>query len=80
MYNLLETKINGYICVKVDKVMYGIYQTGIMSHTYLKKHLHPLNYASETTTSVLRSHNKNVTTFTLVVGDFGINTREKRIP
>ena len=60
--------------------MYGLAQARIMEHTDPDKNLHPFNYASEPIMSGLWSHNKNVTTFTLVVDDFSINSREKRIP
>ena len=35
----MEKKINSFIYVRVDKGMYGLVQSGIISHTALKEHL-----------------------------------------
>ena len=38
-YNLMDKQINGFLCVKVEKGMYGLVQAGIISHTALKEHI-----------------------------------------
>ena len=43
-YNLMDKKIKGFIYVRVEKGMYDLFQAGIISHTSLKKHLHPFRY------------------------------------
>ena len=43
-YNLMDKKINGFIYVRVEKGLYGLFQSGTIAHTALKKHLRPFIY------------------------------------
>ena len=45
-YDLIYNQINGFICVRVEKGMYGIFQAGIILHTALKEHLRPFGYVT----------------------------------
>ena len=38
-YNLMDNQINGFLCVNVEKVMYGLVHAGIIAQTALKEHL-----------------------------------------
>ena len=38
-YNLMDKQINGFIYVRVEKVIHGLVQAGIIAHTALKEHL-----------------------------------------
>ena len=40
-YNLMDNKINGFIYVRVEKLMYGLVQVGIISYTDINDHLRP---------------------------------------
>ena len=40
-YDLLNNQCYGYIYVRIEKVMYGLVQSGIISHDSLKEHLKP---------------------------------------
>ena len=71
-YNLIDYQINKLLYVRVDKGMYGLFQAGINVHTAIKEHIRPLVYEPTPITSVMWHHNKNLITFTLVVGDFEI--------
>ena len=68
----MDKQINGFLYVRVEKGMYGIFQTGIIAHTALKEHLRPFRYETAPITPGLWRHNKNGITFTLVVNNFGI--------
>ena len=71
-YNLVEKQINGFLYVRVEKVMYGLVHTGIIAHTALKEHLRPFIYEPTPITPGLCRHNNNLIAFTLVVNNFGI--------
>ena len=71
-YNLTDNQINRFICVGLEKGMYGIFQSGIISHTALKEYLRPFGYEPAPITPGLCLHNKNGITFTLMVDDFRI--------
>ena len=71
-YDLMDKQINGFLYVRLEKVMYGIVQAGIIAHTALKRHLQPFGYEPAPITPGLWRHNKNGITFTLVVDNFGI--------
>ena len=71
-YNLLDKKTSGFIYVRTEKGMCGLFQAGIIAHTDLKEHLRPFGYEPEPITPGLWFHNKNGITFTLVVDNFGI--------
>ena len=73
----MNKKINGFLYVRVEKVMYGLVQAGIISHTALKKHLRPFGYEPMPITPVLWHHNNNGIIFTLVDDNFGIKYQIK---
>ena len=52
--------------------MYVIVQSGIIAHVPLRKHLRLFGYEPEPITLGLMRHNKNRTTFTLMVDGLGI--------
>ena len=68
----MDKKINGFIYVREEKGMYGLSQSGIITHTAVTEHLQLFVYDTTTITPGLWHHNKNEITFTLVVDDFGI--------
>ena len=51
--------------------MYGLFQSGIISHMALKEHLRPFEYEPAPITPGLWRHNKNGIIFTIVVNNFG---------
>ena len=73
----MDKKINGFIYVRPDKGMYGLVQTGIISHMAIKEYLRPFGYEPAPSSPVLWRHNKNGITFALVVNDFGIKYKRK---
>ena len=52
--------------------MYGLVQSFIISHTYLKEHLLPFGYAPAPITPCLWRHKNRGIKFTSVVDNFGI--------
>ena len=72
-YNLLNIVDNqGYVYVKIVKVMNGLKQLGIIAHKPLIHHLAPFRYHPARHTPGLRQHETRYTTFTLLVDDFAI--------
>ena len=69
-YNLMYNHINGFLCVRVEKGMYGLIQEGIISHMTLKEHLHPFIFKHAKITPGLWSHNNDGIKFTLMVNNF----------
>ena len=76
-YDLMDKQINGFLYVRVEKGMYGLFQAGIIPHTALREHLRPFGYEPAPITLRLWHHNKNGITFTLVVEDFRIKYKRK---
>ena len=72
-YNLLENKIDGYLYVRVVKVIYCLVQAGIIAHEELKENIRPYGYVSANIKPGLLTHQDKEINFTLVVNDFGIN-------
>ena len=73
----MEKKINSFLYVRVEKVMYGLFQAGIIAHVVLKEHLRPFSYEPATITPRLWIHNMNGIAFTLVVNNGGIQYQRK---
>ena len=71
-YNLMENETNSFLYVRLDKGMYGLVQSVIITHLDLREHLQPFGYEPAPITPGLWSHNKNGINFTLVVYNFGI--------
>ena len=73
----MENQINGFLYVRVEKLMYGLVQAGIISQTALKEHIRTFGYEPAPITPVLWLHNKNGIIFTLVDDNFGIKYQRK---
>ena len=73
----MDKQINGFLCVRVEKVICGLFQPGIIAHTALKEHLQPFGYEPVSITPGLWLHNKNVIKFTLVFDNFEIKYKRK---
>ena len=43
-YNLMDKQINGFICARMEKGMYGLSQDGIIEHKTLKEHIYLFRY------------------------------------
>jgi Reverse transcriptase (RNA-dependent DNA polymerase) len=68
----LQTKIkNGTVMARIDKVMYGLPQAGILANKLLKQRLEPHGYHECTHTPSLWKHCSRKLMFALVVDDFG---------
>ena len=71
-YNLAEKAHNGYIYARVPKGMYGLPQSGQISHYALLKDLELYGYHPSSKNLVLWKHSSLPINFTLVVDDFGV--------
>ena len=71
-YNLMDKKIIGFLYVREEKGIYGIFQAGIITHTALKENIWQFRYEPVTINPGLWRHNNNGIKFTLVVDYFGI--------
>ena len=58
--------------------MYGLVQSGIISHKALKWHLKPYGYTPANITQVLCTHQDRDINSTLLVDDFDIKYRDKK--
>ena len=81
-HDLNNNQSDGYIYVRVRKVMYALVQTGIISHKVLKEHLKPYGYAPSIITQGLWKNQDRDITFTLVVDYFVIkySLKKGRVP
>ena len=71
-YDLNNKQENEYIYIRVEKVMHGLVQSGIIAHKELKEHLKPYCYAPEIITQGLCTHQDRNINLNLVVDDFWI--------
>ena len=71
-YNITEKSHNGYIFTRVTKGIYGLPQSGQITHDALVKHLEPYGYHPSSKTPGLWKHNSRPINFPLVVDDFGL--------
>ena len=76
-YNLAGLIVNDHVLVEISKGMYGLPQAGLITHERLNIHLAASGYTPSRYTPGLYTHNKQKTTFTLVVDDFGIKHHHK---
>ena len=67
----MDKKMNEFIYVRVEKGMYGLFQSGIIAHTALKENLQPFGYYPLPITPGLWYHNKNGITFNLMIETLG---------
>ena len=74
----MDKQIKGFLYVREEKGMYGLFQKGIISHTALREHLRPFGYEPAPITTGLWLHNKNGINFTLMVDNFGIKYKRKK--
>ena len=77
-YNLKEKLHNGYIFTRLMKGVYGLPQSGKISHDALVQHLEPYGYHPSRKTSELWTHGSCPIYFTLLVNDFGGKVSGKR--
>ena len=63
---------NGFVYVKIVKVMYGLKQAVIIAHKALIHNLAPFGYHTARHTPVIWQHETRDTIFSLVVDDFAI--------
>ena len=59
-----------WIYMRIEKVMYGLKQAGIIANQELVKHMDPFGYHPVKHTPGLWVHNSRKTLFSLVVNDF----------
>ena len=72
LYNLAPKVKNGYVYMEINKGMYGLPQSGILSNKLLKERLEKYGYSELPHTPGLFKHETRPVWFTLVVDDFGI--------
>ena len=71
-YNLQEISKEGYVYLKVWKLMYGLPQAGMVSINKLTKHLAIYGYTPTSHNPSLWRHQRLPIHFTLVVDNFGV--------
>ena len=76
-YNLVYNQIDGFLYVRVEKLMYDLFQAGIIAHTARKEYLQSFGYEPATITPGLWQHNKRGIIFILVSDEFGIKYQIK---
>ena len=69
-YDLAKLAHNGSVIMRIDKTIYGLKQSGILSQYRLVEHLTQHSYKRCHFTPCLFKHESNGVTFTLVVDDF----------
>ena len=72
LYDLAPKVKNGYVYMEIQKGMYGLPQSGILSNKLLKERLLEYGYYELPHTPGLFTHKTRPIWFTLVVDDFGI--------
>ena len=77
-YNLHQLKHNGFIYYRIQKVMYGIPQAGMIANKLLQNRLAKHEYHPTLTTPGLCNHDPRRTTFYLVIDDFGIKITDEK--
>jgi hypothetical protein len=63
--------------MQIDKTLYGLVQSGILSQNRLIKHLNTNGYHQAKHTPCLFTHESNGHAFTLVVDDFLVKSNSK---
>ena len=63
---------DGYVYIKIIKVMYGIKQAAIIAYNQLISHMEPHGYYPVPFTTGLWAHKTRKTNFCLCVDDFGV--------
>ena len=76
-YNLEGLTVNDHVLVEIRKGMYGLPQVGLITQERLSIHLDASGYIPSRHTPGLYTHITRITTFTLVVDDFGIKYHHK---
>ena len=72
LYDLGSNIKDGYICIEIQRSMYGLPQAGILANKLLKQRLLQNNNLQDQHTPGLCWHKTRPVWFTLVVDDFGI--------
>ena len=71
-YNLRDLSHKGFVCMVIQKGMYGLPQAGKIANDKLKLHLAKFGYKPAPITPGLWMHQTHPLQFSLVVDDFGI--------
>ena len=71
-YQLQDLQENGWVYMKIVKVMPGLKQAACLANERLVHHLAPYGYVPVQHTPSLWKHESNGILFSLVVDDFGI--------
>ena len=71
-YNLLRIMHNGYVYIEIQKGMYNLSQSELISNLYLKQHLTKFGYAPTKHTTGLWRHKSRPITLPLVVDNFRV--------
>ena len=79
-YNIKKHAKNGFIYFKIQKVIYGLSQAGILANKQLRKFLEPAGYYKVAHTPRLWRHMLCPIHSSLVVDDFGVNYVGKEHP
>jgi hypothetical protein len=74
MFNLTnKATSDGFVYIKIQKGMFGLPQAGILAQELLEQCLNKHGYRQSPITPGLWRHDYRPISFTLCVGDFGIN-------
>ena len=76
-YNLANFIKNDYVFMQIDKTLYGLVQSGILSQHRLIEHLSNHGYKQAKNTPCLFIHESNGNAFTLVVDDFLVKSKDE---
>jgi hypothetical protein len=76
-YNLRTLALDGWVHIKMRRVVWGLPQAGILTNKRLHRKLATFGYYKSTNTPGLWRHKSRPRTFTLVVDDFGVKFVDK---
>jgi hypothetical protein len=71
-YNLQALAVDGWVCIEIRKVMYGLKQAGLLANKFLQKSLAPFAYYQARHTPGLWLHNTRLIAFSIFVDDFAV--------
>jgi hypothetical protein len=69
-YNLNALAVDGWVCIEIRKVIYGLRQAGLLANQLLQTRLAPFGYYPARHTPGLWLHKTRSISFSLVVDDF----------
>jgi hypothetical protein len=76
-YKLASYVKDNYVFMQIDKTLYGLVQSGILSQQRLIEHLSNNGYKQAKNTPCLFIHESNGNAFTLVVDDFLVKSKDE---